>query len=115
MYVVDVEEVQLGTRVYVFALVAAAVDDVHHGVHLGSCVHDEDAVRLRVGVHHGLHVVLVGAGAVGGDADQRLRAPENDTYLIGEFKFSRPKSNRHFIVENSKFRESNVLLPSVFS
>ena len=77
MDVVDVEEVQLGARVDVLALVAAAVDDVHHRVHLGPRVHDEDAVRLRVGVHHRLHVVLVGARPVRGDADQRLRAPEN--------------------------------------
>ena len=81
--VVYVEEVQLGTRVYVFALVAAAVDDVHHGVHLRPRVHDEDAVGLRVGVHHGLHVVLVGTRTVRGDADQRLRASAQQYVVIG--------------------------------
>ena len=74
--VVDVEEVEFGARVDVLVLVTAAVGDVHHRIQLGPRVHDEDFVRLRVGVHHRLHVVLVGPGAVRGDAHQRLRTPE---------------------------------------
>lgn len=49
--VVDVEEDKLHVLVQILVLVAAPGGHVGHRVHLRPCVHDEDAVRLRVGIH----------------------------------------------------------------
>ena len=74
MYVVDVEEDELGVGVGVLVLVAAALRHVRHGVHLRPRVVDVDPVGLCVGVHdQGDHLLVVPA-SLPGHTGQRLRA-----------------------------------------
>ena len=78
-----IQENELGIRVAVVALVAAALGLVGHSVHAGPCVHDGKFVRLRVGVHDHLDVLLIILVPLARHAHQRLAGPANGRLALG--------------------------------